>query len=145
MLRARPLGPREQAEVAGLLGPGERELFWAQPTADRRHGLSAARLALRAAPGRRDLAKAALLHDVGKRHAGLGPFGRAVASVYALARLTAPGRLGDYLNHGPRGAAELAAAGSEGIVVEFARTHHDRRPPGIAARDWAVLQDADRE
>ncbi len=145
VVRARPLGPREQAEAAALLRPPERRLFWDQPTADQRHGLEAARRALRDAPGRRDLGRAALLHDVGKRHARLGPVGRSLASAVALAGLPQRGRVAAYLDHGAVGAGELAAAGAERIVVQFARWHHAARPPEFAAGEWALLQRADAE
>ncbi len=145
VLAARPPGPREQTEVAGLLRPEERRLFWDQPAADQRHGLESARRVLRAAPGRRDLARAALLHDVGKRHARLGPLGRVLASVAALARLPQRGRVAAYLDHGALGAEELAAAGAEPVVVEFARHHHAERPPAFPPEAWALLQRADAE
>ncbi len=145
VLRARPLGPREQAEAAALLRPPERRLFWDQPDADQRHGLESARRALRAAPGRLDLGRAALLHDVGKRHARLGTIGRSVASAAALAGLPLRGRVAAYLDHGAVGAAELAAAGAEPVVVEFARWHHAALPPAVTEADWALLQRADAE
>ncbi len=145
VVRARPLGPREQAEAASLLRPGERRLFWDQPVADQRHALASARRALREAPGRRDLARAALLHDVGKRHARLGAIGRSLASAAALAGLPRRGRVAAYLDHGAVGAEELAAAGAEPIVVEFARWHHAARPAGFAEGEWALLQRADAE
>ena len=78
-LRGHPLTPVEQAEVAGLLRPDERALFWGQQSADQRHELQAARAVLERAPGRHDLARAALLHDVGKGLVGLGIVGRVVA------------------------------------------------------------------
>ena len=50
---ARPLRPREQAEVAALLRTdAERSMYWDQPRADQRHGLAAARLVGSARPGR---------------------------------------------------------------------------------------------
>ncbi len=145
VVRARPLRPAEQAEVAALLQPSERRAFWDQPAADQRHALASARRVSAAAPHRRDLARAALLHDVGKRHSRLGPLGRSAASLFALAGRPAPGRFGSYLDHGAVGADELAAAGAEPLVVAFARSHHLARPPAIAAADWAVLQAADAE
>jgi len=142
--RARPLSPREQAEVAGLLeAQTERALFWEQPTADQRHGLDSAHRALRAAPGRRDLARAALLHDVGKRRSGLGLFGRSFVSGFALIGLRLPGRGAAYLDHGPIGAADLEEAGSTGIALEYARHHHAARPRSVDAGDWAILLAAD--
>lgn len=141
--RARPPSPREQSEIAALLRPEEVDLFWEQPAADLRHGLEAAREVLRRAPGRRDLARMALLHDVGKAEAALGAAGRAVASLLGVAGLPAPGRLGSYLRHEELGAARLAGAGAEAPVVEFARSHHGERPASIPPADWELLQAAD--
>ncbi|MDP8959153.1 MAG: HD domain-containing protein, partial [Actinomycetota bacterium] len=140
---ARPLSPREQSEVGALLGPAEARLFWSQPTADQRHGLAAARAVLRQAPGRRDLACAALLHDVGKRRAALGPVGRSLASVMAKVGLPATGRWRHYLDHPALGAADLEQAQAQALVIQFARHHHNGRPEGIDKRDWELLQRAD--
>ncbi len=141
--RARPLSPPEQAEVAALLRPAEERLFWSQTAADQRHGLDAARHVVAAAPGRRDLARAALLHDAGKRHARLGPIGRSVATALGLVRAPVSGRLRAYLDHGPVGARELQAAGAERLVVDYTRHHHGRRPDGITPADWDLLDAAD--
>jgi putative nucleotidyltransferase with HDIG domain len=143
VLRARPLSPAEQAEAAALLRRAEGGPFWAQPVADQRHALEAARIVAGLAPGRRDLARAALLHDIGKRHARLGIVGRSLASGLELVGLPAPGRLGRYLAHGPEGAAELEALGAEPIVVAFARHHHGEPPAGIDRSDWAALAASD--
>lgn len=140
---SRPLDPDEQAEAARLLGPGEAALFWSQQPLDQRHGLECARRAAEAAPGRSDLARAALLHDIGKRHAGLGIPGRSLATGLRLLRLPTRGRLEAYLDHGPRGAADLEAAGSDPLTVAFARHHHTGRPDLIPFDDWVVLQRAD--
>lgn len=142
VVTARPLTPRDQAEVEGLLRPSERAIFWAQPTADQRHGLAGAHVVLRRMPGRRDLARAALLHDVGKRHVRLGVAGRVVAAVLGSVGV-APGRLAAYRDHGSIAADELEATGAEPVVVEFARHHHSRCPPTIDPADWELLQAAD--
>ena len=79
---SRRLTPAEQAEAAGYLrSDAERGMFWGQSKADRRHGLAAARSIAEARPDRPDLIRAALLHDVGKRHARLGAAGRVWAVV----------------------------------------------------------------
>jgi hypothetical protein len=146
MLAARPLRPAEQAEVSGLLAPGLRRLFWDQPDADQRHALECARAVAAAAPGRPELVEAALLHDVGKRRSGLGVVGRVVASVLGMAGVARRGRVRAYLEHGPRGAAELAAAGAAPLTVAYARHHHAATPPaGVDPADWAVLRAADGE
>lgn len=143
VLGARPLSPAEQAEVSGWLRPVEIGMFWAQPVADQRHALEAARTVERLAPGRRDLARAALLHDVGKRHSRLGVFGRSLASGLELLGLPVRGRPARYLDHGPEGADELEALGAEPIVVAFARHHHGTPPAGADPSDWAVLAASD--
>jgi hypothetical protein len=142
-LRTRPLDPAEQAEAAALLRPEERDAFWSQPALDQRHALESARAAGALAPGRPDLIRAALLHDLGKRHAHLGVLGRSLASGLQLLRLPTPGRLRRYLNHGPIAAEELADAGSEAVVVAYARDHHRHRPVEVDPADWEVLVAAD--
>ncbi|HSQ37266.1 MAG TPA: hypothetical protein VLS92_05165 [Acidimicrobiia bacterium] len=143
-LRRRPLRPAQQAEAAGLLHPEERKLFWGQGPADQRHALRCARAVLARAPGRFDLARAALLHDVGKGIVRLGVAGRVLATGLSLLRLPTPGRLGAYLEHGRSGADRLAAAGAEPLVVAYTRHHHDGRPAAVPAQDWELLAAADR-
>jgi hypothetical protein len=144
VLRSRPLTPDEQQRAAALLRPAEAALFWAQAVPDQRHGLESALALQRTEPGRQDLMRAALLHDIGKRHARLGVLGRVGASLLEIIRLPAPGRLGMYLDHGDLGAAELEAAGSDPLTVAFARFHHASRPSGIDPADWALLIATDR-
>jgi hypothetical protein len=142
-LRAKPLSPREQAEVDGLLRESERALFWGQPAVDQRHGLEGARRTLRSRPGDRTVARAALLHDVGKRHAGLGTLGRSLASGVKLLGLE-PNRWRPYYDHGVIGADELRRLGAEDLVVEWARRHpSSRRPSSIDDADWHTLKQAD--
>lgn len=143
-LRPRPLRPADQAETAALLRPAERLLFWRQAAADQRHALACARAVLGAAPGRIDLARAALLHDVGKGGVRLGTVGRSLATVLSLLGLPVRGRMSAYLAHPERGADELRRAGAEELVVDFARHHHTRRPPGIPPGDWELLRASDR-
>lgn len=118
----------------------EQEAFFAQSRADQRHGYEAARRVGEL----RQLVRAALLHDIGKRHAGLGLIGRVLVS--AAAKLSLPlGRRGLlYLDHGELAAAELTALGAEPLVVEFARDHHGERPATIPPQDWTMLVRADR-
>jgi hypothetical protein len=120
-------------------------MFWEQANADQRHGLECARAAAARAPERSDLARAALLHDLGKRRAGLGVLGRCAASALRHFRLPTPGRLGSYLAHGPAGAADLESAGAEALVVAYARYHHRARPAAVPAPDWDVLIAADHD
>ncbi|MEX1208707.1 MAG: HDIG domain-containing metalloprotein [Acidimicrobiia bacterium] len=142
-LGARRPSPADQALIAGILGNAESRLFWAQPVIDQAHAVDTARVVLDR--GRPDLAAAALLHDVGKRHASLGVVGRSIASALSLMRFPVRGRYARYLEHAKAGARDLARAGSAPHVVEFARSHHGDRPPGFDATDWELLVAADNE
>jgi hypothetical protein len=143
VLRARPLRPGEQTAAARLLRPAERGLFWGQRPADQRHGLECAAAVLLRRPDRPDLARAALLHDIGKRRAALGALGRTLATTLGFLRLPVTGRFAAYLGHGPAGAADLEAAGAETMIVSFARHHHGGRPADVPADDWVELCRAD--
>ena len=118
----------------------EEEVFFAQSRADQRHAYEAGRRVGEL----RQVVRAALLHDIGKRHAGLGLIGRVLVS--AVAKLSLPvGRRGSlYLDHGGLAAAELTALGAEPLVVEFARDHHGERPATISPEVWTMLIRADR-
>lgn len=145
VMTARPLTGEERREIEKWLrGPAEAEMFWAQPATDQRHGLVTARLVANERPDRTDLVRAALLHDVGKRHAGLGLIGRSVASLIVKLGFRPRGRHASYVDHGARGAAELAAVGAERLVCDFALHHHGSRPSSIEQDEWDVLQRADR-
>lgn len=143
VVRARPLRPAEQSRAAALLRPAERPLFWRQTPADQRHGWECAARVMTCTPARRDLARAALLHDVGKGIVGLPVPGRVLAGVLALLHWPAPRPLRAYLAHGPCGADALAKAGAEPVVVAYARHHHGSRPPAVPVGDWDLLARAD--
>jgi hypothetical protein len=93
------------------------------------------------------------VHDVGKRHAGLGTVGRSAATVTgwfarsdearaALARRRGwPGRAGRYLRHDVVGAEEVAAAGGTDLAVAWTRHHHARSTD----RSWWEALPASRE
>lgn len=144
MVFAQPLRAEEQAWLAGVLDeePGLR-LFWSQPTPDLRHSHDVARWVADREPARRDLQVAALLHDVGKRHAQLGALGRTLATLLRGARIPEESRPALYTRHGPIGANELRRAGYTGIVVEFAAHHHGERSPDVDDADWDLLLEAD--
>lgn len=142
-ITARPLGPREQAEVMGLLTPAEAELFWSQHPADQRHAIEVAHRALRTRPGSRTLARAGLLHDVGKSGVNLGAIGRSLATVLDAAGIRLRGRFARYRRHGELGAEVLESVGVEPLIVAFAREHPGPAPDGLDSADWAVLLDAD--
>lgn len=141
-LGARDLDASEVEEVTALLSDAELDLFMRQAPLDRRHGLAAARFALDAGASE-VVVRAAALHDVAKRHARLGIIGRVVASVWIKLRLPLRGRFRTYRDHGPIGAAELAAAGAPPIAVSYARSHHGARPFDIDVDTWTLLDAAD--
>ncbi len=144
VLSARPLDHCERAWVgARLRNPAEVRLFWAQPVPDQRHGYTAAAFVAARYPRRPDLIRAALLHDIGKRHAPLGVVGRSVGSLARKLGLRLGGRIALYLDHGVVGAAELEAAGAEPLVVDYTRHHHGRRPVTVPVDDWSELNRAD--
>ncbi|HEY2429057.1 MAG TPA: hypothetical protein VGI06_09015 [Acidimicrobiales bacterium] len=143
-----PLGPSAATEtwVASLLLPGERDLWLRMPAADRRHAAAVAHRA-EAALGpelaTRPALAAALLHDVGKVAAGLGTYGRVVATVaggatrrrHVYAWSSTGGftrRVGLYLRHPELGADMLALAQSDPLTVSWAREHH------LPETDWTV-------
>ena len=141
-LRVAPLDADELQELAGLVNGRTLEAYRRQTDADQRHGLEAARY-VRARGGRPELVVAALVHDLGKRHAGLGIAGRVIASVLARLGLPTPGRLGLYLDHPALGAAELRNLGLDGLTSDYAAHHHGSRPPSIEPADWKLLSEAD--
>jgi len=144
-LRARWPLPESQLFVANLLSPEEGEVFWAQPVPDLAHALRTAHAVLEISPGRSDLARAALLHDVGKRHSGIGTMRRSIATCLSSLRLPARGRMARYLDHASIGADELDRLGCENLVVQFSRHHHGSRPAHLSATDWNLLVEADDE
>lgn len=116
--------------------------FFAQTQADQRHGFAAALHVVADRPDRTDLIRAALVHDIGKRHAQLGSFGRVLASVAIRLRLPLSPRMALYRDHGRLGAAEMG--GVEGIVTDFTHHHHGGRPPTISPEDWGTLVASDK-
>jgi hypothetical protein len=162
--RAAP-APAEEAWAERVLLPGERGLWRRMSRADRRHALGVARRVESSALGRpgeqedtgvqRAVLAAALLHDVGKLDADLGTFGRVGATLAGtfggLRRARRweelggwRGRAGRYLRHDHRGAAMLGAAGSDPLVVSWAREHHQRPGTwGLPAAVAVALKEAD--
>lgn len=127
-----------------MLSPHEASLFWDQPVADQDHSLRGARRLRERDPERTDLIAAFLLHDVGKRHTGLGTIGRSLATALEMIHIPLSGRYRAYFDHGPIGADELEALGSGELTVAFARHHQHSRPDSVEQRDWDLLVSADR-
>jgi hypothetical protein len=145
-----PAGPAadEDAWATGRLNPAEAELWRCMPGFDRRHAVAVARRTKQALGPRatRSVLAAALLHDVGKIDSRFGPVRRALATMAAMvwghatavgwrARGGVVGRVGRYLSHDVIGAELLAAAGSDGLAVTWAREHH------LSADRWSVPAD----
>jgi len=134
-----PKGPSRENEawVRSVLSDDEVKLWRRMSRADRRHAVGVARrveLQLGNEATKPVLA-AALLHDVGKVAAGLGTYGRVVATVAgaaagrSMAEAWTQGKgftrkVGLYLRHGELGADMLALAGSDPLTVSWAREHH---------------------
>ncbi len=135
----RPGGPPE-AEVAwvtSVLSPAELDLWQSMNGPDRRHSVEVARrveVDLDADASSPVLA-AALLHDVGKTKAGLRTYGRVIATLsgvfggHEMAHHWSEKRgftrkVGLYLMHDELGADLLEIAGSDELVVTWAREHH---------------------
>ena len=144
VLVASPLTEEESREVESWLDRQEEvALYRQQPAADQRHGLDAARLIPAVRSERRDLVRAALLHDVGKRWSDLGVIQRSLASLFTKMRVPVRGSWRRYLDHGSLGADELARLDAASVVVEFARHHHGRRPDTMPLDEWDLLKSAD--
>ena len=147
-----PAGPSADNEqwVQSVLSDDELKLWRRMSRVDRRHAVGVARRAERQLghEATKPVLAAALLHDVGKVTAGLGTYGRVVATVAgAAAGRSMAGawtegkgftrRVGLYLRHPDLGADMLALAGSNPLTVAWAREHHLPEedwtlPPGVA-------------
>lgn len=141
---AKPLTQSEQRAVKSWLTPELAGVFFAQQPADQRHGYHAALVVVADGSENRDTIVAALLHDVGKRHAQLGLVGRSVASLMILAGLPLSSRMRAYRDHGLSGAGELARLGAPSLAIDFAMHHHGSRPPTIDPATWRILVEADQ-
>jgi putative nucleotidyltransferase with HDIG domain len=143
VLLSTPLDNDEVSAVRGWLSPQLAEIFLSQPSADQRHGFHAATTVIEAGTGDELAVEAALLHDIGKRHADLSVIGRTFASLLIRLRLPLTRRMRLYRDHGQIAAAELEALGSDPLIVDFARHHHLKRPPTIPQPTWDLLLRAD--
>ncbi len=154
-----PIGPSagDEAWAREHLLDGEQDLWARMSPVDRRHSCGVARR-VEAALGHqatRPVLAAALLHDCGKVVAGLGTYGRVIATLsaalagreQAMAWSESQGftrRVGLYLEHPRLGADLLGMAGSAPLTVSWAREHH--LPPeqwSVPIAIGNVLKDAD--
>jgi hypothetical protein len=149
-----------------FLTPDEQRLFDRMPSVDRSHSIGVARgvaahldrLGLAASDDdARWVLVAALTHDVGKSVAGLGTYGRVVATLSeavggaSMARVWADKRgmtrkVGLYLQYQQLGAEMLAIAGSDERVVAWAAQHHEPEEAWtVSLEAGRLLRDADDE
>jgi hypothetical protein len=143
VLFATPLDSGERAAIEGWLDSGQAWVFFSQSDPDQRHGFHAALVSISGGAGL-EVIRAALLHDVGKRHARLGVVGRSFASIAIWLGLPLTRRWRLYRDHGEIAARELAELGCQGLIVDFARHHHGNRPTGFPTPTWDLLQLADQ-
>jgi hypothetical protein len=142
-VRARPLGPREQATVRKRLEPALADWFFRQHPADQRHAWDVAERTAARRPHDAVAIVAALMHDIGKVDAGLGAVSRSLATIAGALRLPLRGRWLRYREHGRRGAEILEGCNADDLVVAFARHHPGPAPAGIDPVAWADLASAD--
>ncbi len=140
---ARPLDEAEKVIVETWLTPALGEVFFSQSPADQRHGYEAGMAVLAGQRNEPEVITAALMHDIGKRHARLGVVGRSVASVLITFGLPLSDRMRAYRDHGVIGAGELGALNAPSLAIDFALHHHRERPATIDQQTWDVLVAAD--
>ncbi len=120
------------------------EVFFEQMTADQRHGYHAALSVISDGRDEGAVITAALMHDIGKRHARLGVIARSVTSIMMLFRLPLTRRMLLYKDHGRIGARELIRMGAPPLAIEFALHHQGERPQTIESQLWEFLISADQ-
>lgn len=157
-LSRRPPGPDDAGWAEEQLLPAEGDLWRRMSAADRRHAVGVARRveAALGAEATRPVLAAALLHDVGKVAAGLGTYGRVVATLSAAvagrdtARLWSQTRgftrrVGLYVRHEELGAEMLEVAGSDALTVALVREHSrpddERTVPAHLAKALVTADD----
>lgn len=139
--------------VGQQLGPAELRVFERMSAHDRAHSVGVARTVaarLDELDGdTRWVVRAALLHDAGKQVAGLGTYGRVVATLSGwlggaemgpiwAQRSGLTRRVGLYLQYPELGADVLELAGADPRVVAWAREHH------LDEAEWTVPIEAGR-
>lgn len=158
----RPGGPSEASLqwAHSVLNAAERALFDEMPGFDRRHAIGIGRLAGKVS-GDQVVARAGILHDVGKIDCRLGPFGRSAATLfrrilpvsadrlsrlwYARVAASPDGRLrprtvlerfSAYWMHPWTGRLMLERAGTDPAVAAWAEHHHHLYVVEDLVFDW---------
>lgn len=157
-LVARAPSPQDSLWAEGHLSEAERRAFARLGPGDRSHSIGVAK-AVAANLGQLDerpeddsvewLVTAALLHDIGKSAAGLGTYGRVVATVCGAVvgdgmaehwaeKSGMTRKIGLYLKYPELGVTILELAGSDPRVVSWSAQHH------LPEEDWTVPVQAGR-
>ena len=147
---ARP-SPQDLALLDEYLTPAERRLFEATAPRDQYHHIETLRLLDEQGTPSRALARAALLHDIGKGRIRLYErvlyvvlAGAAPSVLDGLMRAEGPGPLGALYrthHHAERGAELLRCAGAEPRVIELVAGHHERGPADAELRALIAADD----
>jgi putative nucleotidyltransferase with HDIG domain len=150
-VRARPR-PKDLWLLGEYLSPSERRLFFGTSPRDQHHHIETLRLLHERGEVPRHLARAALLHDVGKGYVHLHE-----RVAYVLLARFAPrvlervvqrgpggplGGLSRIHRHAQLGADALRALGAEERVIELVARHH--LPPGEDTELRALIDADDR-
>jgi hypothetical protein len=129
-LSSAPPPAADDAWATSFMTDAEAELWRRLSNVDRRHAITVARrFAERRPAASREEMAAACLHDVGKLEAGLGTFGRVVATI--VGPRTA--RFRTYHDHEEIGARWLEERGSSPVTVALLR----RQGPAATDLEWA--------
>ena len=152
---------RVKERLFSQLNAEERVLFNQQARIDQEHSLRSVQWIYKNGYEHlhQDLVVAAALHDVGKSQSKLGVPGRVaatlIAAVYGLGRVhvwaakkrqgVVLQRIAVYLAHPERGAQILQQAGSNQLVIAWARDHHKEEYDSNIDREiFKVLSGADK-
>lgn len=131
-LSRRPPAPEDEAWAAAQLTAGEQALWGRMSNPDRRHAVEVARRFIARRPDATRAERAgALLHDCGKVEAGLGTFGRVLATL--IGPRTGPLRA--YHDHERIGSELARAAGSDAATVALIAGHGPAIADLLAADD----------
>lgn len=123
-----------------VLSESLADLFFIMTVADQRHAFD-----VHVRTGSDPLlAETALMHDIGKVAAPIGPVSRSLVTVLAACHVPVAGSWAIYRDHAPIGAEMLAATGASDFTVTFTRTHPGPAPQALDAESWRRLAAADR-